>query len=70
MAMTLSAERVSLAADARKVPQRITEALFMAYASRSNFADLVFDGLTTAVPDIMRIVWMQITDTRRQAIGA
>jgi hypothetical protein len=73
----LSVERRRLLQMVARCPNGYTEA-FMAYGFSIKFlADLVFDGLATAEPSTMRaggreviVVWMQITEKGRRALGA
>jgi hypothetical protein len=78
MAVTLSVERRRLLRLLARCPDGCTEALLMAYGFSIKFlADVVFDGLATAELSTTRagnreviVVWMQITDAGRRAIGA
>jgi hypothetical protein len=77
MAMTLTAERRRLLRMLARCPSGCAEALLMAYGFSIKFlAGVVFDGLATAQPSTTRaggreviVVWMQITEAGRRAIG-
>jgi hypothetical protein len=77
MAVTLSVERRRLLRLLARCPDGCAEALLMAYGFSIKFlADIVLDGLATAQPSTTRaggreaiVVWMQITEAGRRAIG-